>query len=1063
MAECDHISFLDCNGNPLAYGGNLVSIQVASPSGNTFFLNNSAAATAGFSPTETGNYTVSFITDFGNVLCSFTVNVIEDSATPEFVLSTSDLCFASDLITALSCSNCSDFWAVHVSIDGVVYSNFFNSPPYLSNFGPGPHTVCVTGLICDNENTECLNFTIGADLDFTTQLLDCRTLSITNNSTCSSDVVQWLWNFGDGTFYNGQHPPVHTYAASGSYTVSLTVIYNNGQTATQSAQVNIVIPEPIVISGPTTLCCETLVFSVPAGFASYQWAITPPVLFGYNSPNEIFISTSSVPAGSTLLVFATATTADGCEVSAKIEARPCCTSNVNTDPDWYITGPCNNGPISYYLGSLWQGTVSGPQTIVDRNILIDHDMVIDQTGLVFDNCRFYISGGVNLILEPGISIDFTNSTFNTSCDEMWGGVLANHSNNSVNVTKCGFFQAINALVFSNGAQGNIQISNFENCHKGVVLQNFAGPGIFPVGVFEQNSFQQTGNLLYPHLNRRSFTGIEIKNAVGVTIGQITTTPNTFNNLDYGIYAENSSMRVINNRFSNISLASNSNNCSTCNCPTGTAVCSNVYGLNSLPQIIIGGTSNPERNQFFFNRFGFEAYGSQNITVRNNNFFTHQEAVGVNNATKSNIEISASNTFNRYRFGTGIYNCFNSTVKILNNNYTQTTYTLPGGATSAIYVNNFSPGAVKLTISGNSIDRSRTGIYLIQVYGLDVQSNTVAQISNNTIDFTNLAGNGFGAAGIVHSGIRVEASQFISIKNNTISKPGVVPLASTLNRLRGIWLLNGLYNNVYDNTITRISQGVYVAGQNQFSYFFCNDFYRCYHGFQFAGPAAIPSQMFSLPTNNGWYFRPANNSDLAGQISVFPLIDWYYSGTSSAAFPTTLNLVSNSISNNNTPTFTSNTNPACAIPQFQGPGGNNREALYGSVVRNENTYDPSLDEYKLMEEEVVMASFFRDSSLVNAGLPDDSVYVDFFTSRHTLRQGKYAFVQYGIEKKNYGNALSILNQLQPQSQREEWFVELNEKLVHYFASDSGLSVQDSVAFLAIALENSVHNVTPVHQA
>src|SRR5678816_2246333 len=32
----------------------------------------------------------------------------------------------------------------------------------------------------------------------------------------------WSWNFGDGTSYSGQTPPVHNFPANGSYNVSLT-------------------------------------------------------------------------------------------------------------------------------------------------------------------------------------------------------------------------------------------------------------------------------------------------------------------------------------------------------------------------------------------------------------------------------------------------------------------------------------------------------------------------------------------------------------------------------------------------------------------------------------------------------------------------------------------------------------------------------------------------------------------------------------------------------------------------------------------------------------------------
>jgi hypothetical protein len=49
-------------------------------------------------------------------------------------------------------------------------------------------------------------------------------------------VVAWRWDFGDGTGATDPSP-VHTYAAPGQYTVTLTVTDNSGQTGTQSQTV----------------------------------------------------------------------------------------------------------------------------------------------------------------------------------------------------------------------------------------------------------------------------------------------------------------------------------------------------------------------------------------------------------------------------------------------------------------------------------------------------------------------------------------------------------------------------------------------------------------------------------------------------------------------------------------------------------------------------------------------------------------------------------------------------------------------------------------------------------
>jgi gliding motility-associated-like protein len=49
----------------------------------------------------------------------------------------------------------------------------------------------------------------------------------------------WLWNFGDGTTFSGQNPPVHIYATGGSYNVSLTTT-GNGCSFTAVRTINII-------------------------------------------------------------------------------------------------------------------------------------------------------------------------------------------------------------------------------------------------------------------------------------------------------------------------------------------------------------------------------------------------------------------------------------------------------------------------------------------------------------------------------------------------------------------------------------------------------------------------------------------------------------------------------------------------------------------------------------------------------------------------------------------------------------------------------------------------------
>jgi hypothetical protein len=54
----------------------------------------------------------------------------------------------------------------------------------------------------------------------------------------SVPIIKWTWNFGDGTTGDG-HLVQHTYATVGTFSVTLTVITNNGQTTTATTTASV--------------------------------------------------------------------------------------------------------------------------------------------------------------------------------------------------------------------------------------------------------------------------------------------------------------------------------------------------------------------------------------------------------------------------------------------------------------------------------------------------------------------------------------------------------------------------------------------------------------------------------------------------------------------------------------------------------------------------------------------------------------------------------------------------------------------------------------------------------
>lgn len=91
--------------------------------------------------------------------------------------------------------------------------------------------------------------------------VQCTALScsFTDASTDDGQLSRWDWSFGDAALASERHP-VHVYGDAGSYTVSLTVTDNEGETATVTRQADATRP------AVTSLTCVNA--SAPGGFVA---------------------------------------------------------------------------------------------------------------------------------------------------------------------------------------------------------------------------------------------------------------------------------------------------------------------------------------------------------------------------------------------------------------------------------------------------------------------------------------------------------------------------------------------------------------------------------------------------------------------------------------------------------------------------------------------------------------------------------------------------------------------------------------------------------------------------
>jgi hypothetical protein len=120
---------------------------------------------------------------------------------------------------------------------------------------PGDYTLTVTGTGDDGAaesaavllTVETTDFPPSAgffvDRDgFTVQFIDT---SFAGGCGFSAEIVEWLWDFGDGTTSTEENP-THTYAARGDYTVSLTVTNDEGASDTTTSLLTVLPPPPVL-------------------------------------------------------------------------------------------------------------------------------------------------------------------------------------------------------------------------------------------------------------------------------------------------------------------------------------------------------------------------------------------------------------------------------------------------------------------------------------------------------------------------------------------------------------------------------------------------------------------------------------------------------------------------------------------------------------------------------------------------------------------------------------------------------------------------------------------------
>jgi PKD repeat protein len=145
-------------------------------------------------------------------------------------------------------------------------------------------------------------------------VFDCHTTYFADNSTATSNIVSWSWDFGDGTNSYLQYP-MHTYAAVGIYNVCLTIMTADSCMSTYCDTVSISCnPQPQCQAGfypdiDTTNCFTAYFYNnstASSNILAWNWS------FGDGNMSSLQHPTHVYTANGTYTVCLNIVAADGC-------------------------------------------------------------------------------------------------------------------------------------------------------------------------------------------------------------------------------------------------------------------------------------------------------------------------------------------------------------------------------------------------------------------------------------------------------------------------------------------------------------------------------------------------------------------------------------------------------------------------------------------------------------------------------------------------------------------------------------------------------------------------------
>lgn len=946
-----------------------------------------------------------------------------------------------------------------------------------------------------------------------------NTICLGNTATLlASGVATYTWSSGANTPSISVSPTVTT-----SYTVNGT----NALGCQYSKSITVmVVPIPTItaVASPSSICASQPSTLTASGAATYTWSsgtttsttvVTPSVTTIYTVTG----ATTGCVSTKTLQVWVTG---QYCCQTASFSVGASTATNTN-----YSNNSNGGGSVIDVLGTI---TFTANSNLTNYKIRMAPNSSINinvGVTVTFSNCSIFsctdLWGGI--FIKDGVGVPGIVNVLNSRIEDMYMGIVHAGTNGSA-TGSTNFINVSNSVLNNNYIA--IQLRNYPRANATAARQGLSVTGSTitsqPSLTSPQNTLKSSATYTYAYNNitntstpytnfPRGMAGIYLLNLeeIPVIIGDSTGVggTNRFENLDFGVYAENASVKAFNNHFINLAGSTKQNITPAGPDEIGVGIYATITSTSNPYWVRVGkvaGTTTPTGGNPFPAANKFEDCGKgiainnyKEPFVKGNVFTSANTSLTPNLITpplyiyykaqsgvyikeiKSNATITNNYILNH---SSGVYTSHNINTAFTLPNYVKVENNLVeapgtnGYCRQAIQVDQplstVNLGTGLLTVKNNTIQNVYNGIKAYNVFGgLQINSNPTINLS---------AAKTYGVPGTTQAqintyartGIYVQSCQNAVVANNpNITSNGTIN-ASYYTAVKGIWFnaSSGTNGQVNCNVINNMGRSMQFSGTslNKVSKNVMNGS-GDYQGFVLALNGVIGNQGTSavITNDNEWngftggsaqYAQTyTENSNTANTGSIF------YVKPGSPYQPT------QNYSNNGNPYITSLSDgiqvqssgiagETCLALRIMGGENANTNNGSNSMRMASDVDTTNADVFEALASDTTYYEVYQNETqyrnkqlvydLINAQSIDATQTLNnFYEANQNTNYQTLTIINDAFANADYQTAQNINSSLTANNLIEEYQKRVNELLVKYISSQSQEVEADAAPFAAKA--------------